>query len=103
MVSQVRNYKYAQDSHFDTWWVEDGSFIRGQNFVLGLTVPTSSTAKAKIQKLRFYVSAQNLFLITDYSGYDPEVNTFGGQLTQNQDFFPYPHPLVVNLGVNLSF
>jgi hypothetical protein len=36
MISQVRNYKYAQDSHFDTWWVEDGSFIRGQNFVLGL-------------------------------------------------------------------
>ncbi|MBO9637966.1 MAG: TonB-dependent receptor, partial [Siphonobacter aquaeclarae] len=35
MISQVRNYKFAQDSHFDTWWVEDGSFIRGQNVVLG--------------------------------------------------------------------
>jgi hypothetical protein len=54
-------------------------------------------------KLRVYASAQNFFLITDYSGYDPEVLTFGGQLTQNQDFFPYPRPLVINAGVNLSF
>jgi hypothetical protein len=45
MISQVRNYKYAQDSHFDTWWVEDGSFIRGQNFVLGYTLPGTGIKK----------------------------------------------------------
>ncbi|SFP59090.1 SusC/RagA family TonB-linked outer membrane protein [Parafilimonas terrae] len=109
MVSQVRNYKYAQDSHFDTWWVEDGSFIRGQNFVLGYTVPTSQTAKAKIQKLRFYASVQNLFIITKYTGYDPEVDTFNsgyganGSFSQNLDFFAYPRPRTWNLGVSLVF
>jgi TonB-linked SusC/RagA family outer membrane protein len=109
MISQVRNYKYAQDSHFDTWWVEDGSFIRGQNFVLGYTLPTSSTAKAKIQKLRFYVSVQNLFLITDYTGYDPEVDTFNSgyganaSFSQNLDFFAYPRPRTWNLGASLVF
>ena len=109
MISQVRNYKYAQDSHFDTWWVEDGSFIRGQNFVLGYTLPTSSTAKAKIQKLRFYVSVQNLFLITDYTGYDPEVDTFNSgygansSFSQNLDFFAYPRPRTWNFGASLVF
>lgn len=109
MISQVRNYKYAQDSHFDTWWVEDGSFIRGQNFVLGYTVPTSQTARAKIQKLRFYASVQNLFIITKYTGYDPEVDTFNsgyganGSFSQNLDFFAYPRPRTWNLGVSLVF
>jgi TonB-dependent starch-binding outer membrane protein SusC len=107
MISQVRNYKYAQDSHFDTWWVEDGSFIRGQNFVLGYTMHTPS--KAKIEKLRFYVSVQNLFIITDYTGYDPEVDTFNsgyganGSFSQNLDFFAYPRPRVWNFGASLSF
>ncbi|MFT4153324.1 SusC/RagA family TonB-linked outer membrane protein [Parafilimonas sp.] len=109
MISQVRNYKYAQDSHFDTWWVEDGSFIRGQNFVLGYTVHTPSAAKAKIQKLRFYASVQNLFIITKYTGYDPEVDTFNsgyganGSFSQNLDFFAYPRPRTWNLGVSLVF
>ncbi len=109
MISQVRNYKYAQDSHFDTWWVEDGSFIRGQNFVLGYTLPGSLTQKMKIQRLRFYASVQNLFIITKYTGYDPEVDTFNsgyganGSFSQNLDFFAYPRPRVWNLGLTLVF
>ena len=108
-ISQVRNYKYAQDSHFDTWWVEDGSFIRGQNFVLGYTLHTPENARVKIQKLRFYASVQNLFIITKYTGYDPEVDTFNsgyganGSFSQNLDFFAYPRPRVWNLGATLTF
>ena len=109
MISQVRNYKYAQDSHFDTWWVEDGSFIRGQNFVLGYTLPASLLHRTKINKLRFYASVQNLFLITKYTGYAPEVDTFNstyganGSFSQNLDFFSYPRPRVWNLGLSLVF
>ncbi len=109
MVSQVRNYKFAQDSHFDTWWVEDGSFIRGQNFILGYSLPDAATRRLKINRLRFYASVQNLFLITKYTGYDPEVDTFNsgyganGAFSQNLDFFSYPRPRVWNLGVTLSF
>jgi len=103
MIAEIRYYGSKYYTHIDSWWVEDGSFIRGQNFVLGYTLPQKLVDRWGIERLRFYASAQNLFLITDYTGYDPEVLTFGGQLTQNQDFFPYPHPLVVNLGVNLSF
>jgi TonB-linked SusC/RagA family outer membrane protein len=109
MISQVRNYKYAQDSHFDTWWVEDGSFIRGQNFVLGFNVPGASLKKANITRLRVYASVQNLFVITKYTGYDPEVDTFNssygsnGAFSQNLDFYAPPRPRVWNLGVQVGF
>lgn len=109
MISQVRNYKFAQDSKFDTWWVEDGSFIRGQNFILGYSLPSETLERMKISKLRFYVSVQNLFIITKYTGYDPEVDTYNsgyganGSFSQNLDFFSYPRPRVWNLGVTLSF
>ncbi len=102
-IAEVRYYGSFYQTHIDSHWVQDGSFIRGQNFVLGYTLPSSATGRVKIDRLRFYVSAQNLFLSTKYTGYDPEVTTFGGNLTQNQDFFPYPHPRVINAGLNLSF
>lgn len=109
MIAQVRSYKFTQDSHFDTWWVEDGSFIRGQNFVLGYTLPESFNQRTGIQRLRVYASVQNLFLITNYTGYDPEVDTFNAgygsnsSFSQNLDFFSYPRPRVWNLGVSLGF
>ncbi len=109
MISQVRNYKYAQDSHFDTWWVEDGSFIRGQNFVLGYTFPTAMLQRVHMSRLRIYASVQNAFVITKYTGYDPEVDTFNqgygsnSAFSQNIDFFANPRPRIWNLGVQVGF
>jgi TonB-linked SusC/RagA family outer membrane protein len=108
-ISQVRNYKYAQDSHFDTWWVEDGSFVRGQNFVLGYSLPANTVKKLNMSRLRIYASVQNLFVITKYTGYDPEVDTFqsgygsNAAFSQNLDFFANPRPRVWNLGVQVGF
>lgn len=109
MVSQVRNYKFAQDSHFDTWWVENGSFIRGQNFMLGYSLQDPLLQKLKLSRLRVYASVQNLFVITKYTGYDPEVDTFNSgygansSFSQNLDFFANPRPRVWNLGATLTF
>lgn len=109
MVAQVRSYKFTQDSHFDTWWVEDGSFIRGQNFTLGYSLPSTTLTRSHINKFRIYASVQNLFIITKYTGYDPEVDTYNttvGQnnaFSQNLDFFSYPRPRVWNLGVQVGF
>jgi TonB-linked SusC/RagA family outer membrane protein len=109
MISQVRNYKFAQDSHFDTWWVEDGSFIRGQNLTLGYTVPEAVVSKWKLTKIRIAASVQNWFLHTKYTGYDPEVDTFNSTLgqntgfSQNLDFFSYPRPRTYNLGLTVGF
>jgi TonB-linked SusC/RagA family outer membrane protein len=102
-IAQIRHYNAGYDTHMDDWWVEDGSFIRGQNFVLGYSVPTTSLTRLGLQRARIYGSVQNLFVISDYSGYDPEATTFGGSLTQNIEFFQYPKPRTFNLGVNVSF
>ena len=108
-VSQVRNYKFAQDSHFDSWWVEDGSFIRGQNFIVGYSLPAEINQRLHINRLRIYANVQNLFIITKYTGYDPEVDTFNqtygsnASFSQNIDFFATPRPRIWNLGVQLTF
>ncbi|RAJ37185.1 SusC/RagA family TonB-linked outer membrane protein [Pedobacter cryoconitis] len=108
-ISQVRNYKFAQDSHFDSWWVEDGSFIRGQNFIVGYSLPAAVNQKLHINRLRIYANVQNLFIITKYTGYDPEVDTFNqtygsnASFSQNIDFFATPRPRIWNLGVQLTF
>ncbi|HZG26020.1 MAG TPA: hypothetical protein VEZ17_15640 [Chitinophagaceae bacterium] len=54
-------------------FVEDGSYFRCKNLTLGYTLPPIKA----FNQIRVYVSANNLFTVTDYSGYDPEVNTYG--------------------------
>lgn len=109
MISQVRNYKFAQDSHFDTWWVEDGSFIRGQNMTLGYTVPDAAVRRLKLTRIHLAASVQNFFLKTKYTGYDPEVDTFfssygnNGAFSQNLDFFAYPRPMFYTFALQVGF
>lgn len=102
-IAQIRHYNAGYDTHMDDWWMEDGSFIRGQNFILGYSMPATSISKMNLQRARFYASVQNLFVVSEYSGYDPEATTFGGSLTQNIEFFQYPKPRTFNLGINVSF
>jgi hypothetical protein len=71
--------------------------------VLGYALPTKF-GKVNFQRVRIYASAQNFFLIHDYSGYDPEALTgFGGQLNANMEFFQYPRPRTFNLGLSIVF
>lgn len=91
-----------------TRFLESGDFIRLQNASLGYQVPLKDDSA--IKNLRFYLTGQNLFVITDYNGLDPELNTqpAGGDLlngipTAGIDYTSYPRPRVVTLGLNLSF
>jgi len=102
-IAQVRAWGTPYQTHPDTHWLEDGSFIRGQNLMLGYSLPHDLLQQFQVRRVRFYLSVQNWFLITKYSGYDPEATTFGGQLTQNIEFFQYPKPRIYRLGINLSF
>jgi len=93
--------------------VESGNFIRGRAVTLGYNLPTAALAKIKLSRLRVYAQAQNLFVITKYTGYDPEVSTYNGNpnfaqgassnFTQNIQFYDYPKPRVFLLGLNASF
>jgi TonB-linked SusC/RagA family outer membrane protein len=87
-----------------SWAVEDGSFARLNNITLGYTLPTSFTKKAGIQRFRAYVTLNNLAVVTNYSGYDPEVNTRRSTpMTPGVDFSAYPRSTSYIFGVNVTF
>jgi len=99
----------GQSAAFDSHWVANGSFIRGRNLVLGYSMTPGMLDKMHIKRLRFYISAQNLFLITSsqYKGYDPQSvswNTPGAPpFGQNIEFYQYPKARTFTAGVNMSF
>ncbi len=82
--------------------IEDGSFLRLQNVTIGYTLPLTFTNKLGISRLRGYFTGYNLFMLTHYSGYDPEVNVQNG-LTPGVDDNVYPRSRMYTFGVNLSF
>mgnify|MGYP003672202138 CR=1 FL=1 len=80
--------------------IEDGSYLRCKNIMLGYTLPDIKG----ISRIRVYVSATNLFTITKYSGFDPEVNTYAGSNTQiGIDNLVYPQSKSFLGGIQLSF
>ena len=86
-----------------SWAVEDGSFLRVNNLTLGYTLPKALTTRAKVQQLRFYVTLNNVYTFTKYSGYDPEVNTRRSTpLTPGVDYAAYPRSRAFLFGLNLS-
>lgn len=102
MIAQARPSYVYYDSKIDSYKVEDGSFLRGRNLVLGYTLPSELVQRWKLSRLRAYVSAQNFFVLTKYSGYDPEVSTYGDAFAQGIQFFDYPKSRVFTAGLNIS-
>ena len=84
-------------------YIEDGSYVRLKNITLGYTFPSKWMRKAKISKLRLYATAANLFCLTKYSGYDPEVNWKSSALMPGVDFGSYPKNRAVTMGLEISF
>ena len=88
--------------------VEDASFLRFSTARLTYTLPAKLLSRAKhIEMCKFYVSADNLYTFTKYSGYDPEVgisqNSASAILSQGFDYGNFPHARTFTFGVNLSF
>ncbi|MBK8920102.1 MAG: TonB-dependent receptor [Saprospirales bacterium] len=85
-------------------FIEDGSYVRIQNVRLGYALPRSLTTRFKIEKLRIYVNAQNVYTFTNYSGLDPEIGAFNQDpLLQNVDMGRYPSPRVWTFGIDVDF
>ena len=85
-----------------SYFIEDGSFLRCSDITLGYTLPKNLIKKTGLTKARFYVSASNLFIITGYSGYDPEVDIQTG-LTCGMDYNRYPRARSFVFGTNITF
>ncbi|MBS1563996.1 MAG: TonB-dependent receptor, partial [Bacteroidetes bacterium] len=83
-----------------SWAMEDGSFLRFNNLTIGYTLPAGRLSRLKISRLRLYMTANNLAVISSYSGYDPEVSVRSGNLTPNLDYSAYPKSRSFIFGVN---
>jgi len=94
-------------------FIQDGSFFRVKNVTLGYTLPVDLVKRGYLQSVRIYITAQNLATFTKYTGYDPEVNTFGlgngvgaassGNIALGHDFYTPPLPKTFLIGANLGF
>jgi TonB-linked SusC/RagA family outer membrane protein len=106
-IGQVRpgNGGAYYQTYPDTHWIEDCSFIRGEGMTLGYTFSDSLLKRIGLQKLRVYGTAKNFFVLTEYTGYDPEGSDSGNMdsITPGMDFFMYPRPTTYTFGINVIF
>lgn len=103
-IPQVRLY-YTNGSQASSRYIVDGSYIRLRNVTFGYNVDSKSLRNLKIEKLRLYVSGQNLLTFTKYPYWDPEVNadSFDSNIAKGNDFYTPPQPRTLLVGVNVSF
>jgi len=93
-----------QNPVFHSWAVEDGSFLRLSNLTVGYSLPTKAISKLGLAHCRFYLTANNLWIWTNYSGYDPEVDAIRNTpLTPGVDYSAYPKSTGFIAGINVTF
>lgn len=100
IVEKAANF--STSSVGNSFYVEDGSYLRLQNITLGYTLPADLLERWKLQRLRVFASANNLFTITGYEGLDPAVGG-NADLTFGVDVGNYPVTRGYTVGLNLSF
>jgi TonB-dependent starch-binding outer membrane protein SusC len=103
----VNSGQNASDANSpSTKYLEKGDFLRMGNLTLGYNFKSAILEHVNIKALRFYVSGSNLLLITNYSGFDPEVDTdktFKGIPSAGIDYFSYPKAKTFAVGLNVTF
>ncbi len=86
-----------------SYYVEDASYFRCSNITLGYTFPKAWMERIKVSNLRVYVSGDNLFTITPYRGYNPEVSYKDGNLMPGFDWGMYPLSRIWTAGISITF
>ncbi|WP_293313408.1 SusC/RagA family TonB-linked outer membrane protein [Pedobacter sp. UBA5917] len=94
----------SNSTRLSSFYIQDGSYFRCTNITLGYSFPKTIVNALKVSNIRVYASVDNAFTITDYKGYNPEVDYSGGSnLTPGVDYGNYPLARTYNLGVKLTF
>ncbi|MGK2861769.1 MAG: SusC/RagA family TonB-linked outer membrane protein [Chitinophagaceae bacterium] len=88
---------------YSTLWLDDASYLRINNITLAYVLPEKWISKAKLNFARFYISANNPFLITDYVGFNPDISRNSNPLTPGNANYDYPLSKSIVFGLNLSF
>jgi TonB-linked SusC/RagA family outer membrane protein len=91
----------TRNTIFSSYYVEDGSFIRMRNIQMGYTLPNTWARKVKLDKLRVYVAVNNLFTLTKYQGYDPDIGS-AGVLAAGVDYGFYPQARTMMVGLQIG-
>jgi len=92
---------YANDG--DSRSVEDGSFLRVRMVSLGYTFDKNLIRKIGLNELRMGITGENLFLFTNYTGYDPETTNFDATRNQGVDMYQYPKPRTISFNLSFNF
>ena len=93
----------TRNNVFSDYYVENGSFLRLRNLQIGYTIPEKFLKKVRTTSLRIYLAANNLFTLTEYQGYDPDIGATAGTLSGGVDFGFYPQARTLMAGVILKF
>ena len=102
-INRANRKTTGNNSRTSTWHLEDGSYLRLQNITLGYTFPKKWINKLHLDKLRIYVSANNLKTWTNYTGYNPEVSLRNSDaLTPGEDYGTYPLSKTFMVGLNIT-
>jgi TonB-linked SusC/RagA family outer membrane protein len=100
-IVSLRNDNTNENDRMSNLYLEDGSFIRCKTIALGYTFPAKLLAKIKIHSLRVYVNVANAFIITKYTGMDPEIGSWN-PLQSGYDNGYYPQSRVYTVGLNVK-
>ena len=100
-IAGLRNDNTNENNRPSDLFIEDGSFVRCKNITLGYRVPERILSKVHMHELRIYVNVSNAFIITNYSGMDPEIGSWN-PLKAGWDGGYYPQPRTFTFGVNLN-
>ncbi len=103
MVPEARLF-FANGTDNSSRYISDGSYLRVKAVTLGYNLPKSVLTKLHVDKARFYIRAQNLFTITKYKGWDPEVNADfqASNINQGQDFYSAPQLKTIVFGLTIG-
>ncbi len=102
-VNRANRKAKGYNGRTSTWHLEGGSYLRLQNIMLGYTLPKNLSNTFFVEKLRVYVSGQNLWTSTNYSGYNPEVNARPtNSLSPGEDYGTYPLAKTFLFGLNIT-
>lgn len=108
MIAEIRDTRAGYVTNVDTWWIKDGSFLRGRNLLLGYTFPAQITEKLRLNRLRLYATAQNFFLLLkDNIVGDPEVTPTNqgnnnSAFSQGMMWHNYPKPTTYMVGIQVG-
>ncbi len=95
---------FNRNTRMSDRWIEDGSYLRISNITLGYSLTPKTSKYVGLSSAKVYLSVENLYTFTSYSGYDPEIGAFNqNSLYQGIDMGRYPSPRKFTIGLNLGF